>query len=538
MTDVHIITARTIVTLADDQPEAFAFRGEWIVGSGTLVDLRARFPRAAVHDFGGATVTPGFNDAHQHPTVAAEQSLQVDLSPALISDAGALQGALRARAAETTAGEWIVGFGYDPFRSNGGVELTCDDLDQVSREHPILVVHMSLHTGVLNTPGLQLAGLHAVTDTPSGGELGSFADGRLDGVLHDQALYDLAFPAFSRRVPVVPSASVHDLERSFRRVVARLHAAGITSVGDALIGPQWWHLLEKLDATQGLDIRINALAAYDHFDYFHRLPDRAVSPESRLRLGGVKTFADGAVSGGTCLVEEPVIGGHGHGLQRVPPSRLNEIVQEVHDAGWRVCVHANGDRAIRQVLDAIEQAQLRTPRSDPRHRIEHASIVNPGLIRRMRDLRVAAVPFANYALAHGDKLRWYYGPDRAERMFAHRAMLDAGVPVAGSSDYPCGPFEPLFAMQSCVLRDDCTGTPFGVSQRITAPEALALYTTASAYASTEERTKGRLAPGYLADFVVLAENPLAVEAAALRDIPVLQTWIGGACVWSAAGRGG
>jgi predicted amidohydrolase YtcJ len=156
----------------------------------------------------------------------------------------------------------------------------------------------------------------------------------------------------------------------------------------------------------------------------------------------------------------------------------------------------------------------------------------------MRDLRVVAVPFANYALAHGEKLRAYYGPERAEWMFAHRAMLDAGVPVAGSSDYPCGPFEPLFAMQSCVLRHDVTGVPLGVSQRITAPEALTPYTTASAYASAEERTKGCLAPGYLADFVVLAENPLAVEPAAVRDIPVLQTWLGGACVWSAAvGRG-
>lgn len=533
MTDVEIITAHTILTLAGNHPEALACRGEWIVGSGTVTELHDRFPDAAVHDFGAATVIPGFNDAHQHPTIAAEQSLQVDLSPALISDTGGLQSALGARAADTTASEWLVGFGYDPFRSNGGVELTCDDLDQVSGEHPILVVHVSLHTGVLNSLGLQLARLHAVTDTPSGGELGTFADGRLNGVLHDQALYDVAFPAFSRRAPVVPPASAHDLERSFRRFVTQLHAAGITSVGDALIDPRWWQLLEKLDATEGLDIRINALAAYEHFDYFRGLPDLAVPPESRLRLGGVKTFADGAVSGGTCLVEEPVIGGHPHGLERVPPSRLNEIVQEVHDAGWRVCVHANGDRAIRHALDAIEQALRRRPRSDPRHRLEHASIVNPGLIRRMRDLRIVAVPFANYALAHGDKLRGYYGPQRAEWMFAHRTMLDAAIPVAGSSDYPCGPFEPLFAIQSCVLRQDVTGAPFGISQRITAPEALALYTTGSAYASTDEHTKGRLAPGYLADFVVLADNPLAVQPAALRHIPVLQTWIGGACVWSA-----
>jgi predicted amidohydrolase YtcJ len=532
MTDVQIVTARDIVTMADDAAaEAFAFRGEWILGTGTLAELRSRFPGADVDDFGAATVIPGLNDAHQHPTVAAEQSLQVDLSPPLIPDTAALTAALRARAADTPPGEWIVGFGYDPFRSNGGADLTRDDLDDVSREHPILVVHVTLHTGVLNTPGLELAGLRAPADAPSGGELGSFRDGRPNGVVHDQALYDVAFPAFSRRTPIVPPPSPADLERSFRRFVARLHAAGVTSVGDALLGPSWWELLDKMSATGALDIRINALAAYDHFDYFRRLPDRSAPPESRLRLGGVKAFADGAVNGGTCLVEEPVVGGHGHGMARVPPSRLNEIVREVHDAGWRVCVHANGDRAVRYVLDAIEQAQRSTPRPDPRHRIEHTSIVNAALVRRMRELGAVAVPFANYALAHGDKLRGYYGPQRVEWMFAHRAMLDAGVPVAGSSDYPCGPFEPLFAMQSCVVREDVTGEPFGPSQRIGPVEALALYTTGSAYASAEERTKGRLAPGYLADFVVLADNPLTADPRALREIAVLQTWVGGRPVW-------
>src|SRR5699024_9132524 len=126
-------------------------------------------------------------------------------------------------------------------------------------------------------------------------------------------------------------------------------------------------------------------------------------------------------------------------------AELNDLVRDVHDAGWPACVHANGDRAIRLVLDAVEQAQQGNPRPDPRHRIEHGSVVNAELIARLRDLDVEVVPFSAYATAHGDKLRAFYEPDRTERMFAHRSMLDAGVVVAGSSDYPCGPFEPLFA---------------------------------------------------------------------------------------------
>jgi predicted amidohydrolase YtcJ len=359
------------------------------------------------------------------------------------------------------------------------------------------------------------------------------AAGQLNGVLHDQALYDLAFPAFTQRETVIPPPSPDDLRRAFESFQARLHAAGITSVGDALVGRDGWELLRLLETSGRLTVRVNALASYDHFGYFRALPDIAAPPGSRLRVGGVKAFADGAVNGGTCLVEEPVTGRNDHGLERVSPDELKDIVREVHDAGWRACIHANGDRAIRYVLDAVSLAQQRSPRADPRHRIEHTSLVDAGIIGRMRELGVVAVPFANYALAHGDKLRGFYGTSRTEWMFAHRAMLDAGIPVAGSSDYPCGPYEPLFAMQSCVTRQDREGAAFGSSQRITAAEALALYTTGSAYASAEEQTKGRLAAGCLADFVVLGQDPLAVDAAKLADIPVLQTWVGGVPVWSA-----
>jgi hypothetical protein len=163
------------------------------------------------------------------------------------------------------------------------------------------------------------------------------------------------------------------------------------------------------------------------------------------------------------------------------------------------------------------------------------AIINDQIVAAMRELGTVAVPFGQYPAAHGDKLRAYYKPERIERMFAHRTLLDAGIPVAGSSDYPCGPLEPLYAMRSCVTRADRDGRVFGESQRISARQALALYTTGAAFASAEERSKGRLAPGYLADFVVLGEDPLAARGDRLAEIPVLQTWVGGRPVWSAPG---
>ncbi len=526
-----ICTARRIITMSGEEPEAFACRGEWIVATGTVAQLRERFPAALVHDAGDACIVPGFNDAHQHPTICAEQGLQVDLSPDRVPDTAALTEALRARAERVPAGEWIVGFGYDPFRSNGGRDLTREVLDAACPQHPVLVVHVTLHAGVVSSRGLQLAGWSAPDDAPSGGQLDADDAGRLTGVAHDQALYDLAFPAFTRAQTVVPAPRPAELEESLLRHLNDLHAAGITSVTDALVGPPGWRLLRSLADAGRLTPRVNALAAYDHFDFFEPLGQGGADSSARLRLGGVKLFADGAVNGGTCLLEEPAIGATGHGIARMPKEELAARVRRVHHAGWRACVHANGDRAITWVLDAVEEAQRAEPRPGVRHRIEHASVTPAPLPERMRSLGVVAVPFANYVLAHGDKLRGFYGAQRSEWMFAHRDLLDHDVPVAGSSDYPCGPYEPLLGMRSCVTRCDATGVDFGSSQRITALEALGLYTTGAAYASGEEVGKGRLAPGHLADFVVLDRDPLTVPGEELTDLRVLETWVGAERVW-------
>jgi predicted amidohydrolase YtcJ len=199
-------------------------------------------------------------------------------------------------------------------------------------------------------------------------------------------------------------------------------------------------------------------------------------------------------------------------------------------------VHANGDRAIRKLLAAHERARARgaPPR---RHRIEHCTLVDDDIVRRIRALGMVAVPFGSYARFHGDKLPGYYGTARLERMFAHRTLLDAGVPVAGSSDHPCGPYEPLAAITSCAERRAVDGTPIGLSQRIGVREAFGLYTTGAAYASGEEHLKGTLAPGMLADWVELGADPFEVPPAEVVDVPVRSTWVGGEQVHGTRGEG-
>ncbi|HEX4359617.1 MAG TPA: amidohydrolase [Pseudonocardia sp.] len=522
----QIFTSATVHTLTSENPPAFATLGQWIVATGTVDRLRGMFPEAPVHNFGDRVLVPGFNDAHQHPSLMAGQLLDVDLSPELVGSAAQLLGLLGERAARTPAGQWVQGSRYDHTKSTGGVVLTRDELDRACPEHPVFVRQIGMHWGVLNSAGLRAAGLTEDSAPPVGGEFGRDAAGRLDGVMYERAMHEVV-------EAVIPPPALPDALRALGEYQRMMHAAGITSAGDALVSPAGLRLTQEAHARGTLSLRLNLLLAYPTLDDLEALGLRTGLGDSWLRIGGVKAFVDGAVAGGTCLLEEPYEGSCAHGIQAMPTDELNEFVRRVHDAGSTVCVHANGDRAIRLLLDAVEGAQHANPRPEARHRIEHCTVVDPEILRRIRAAGLVAVPFGSYVAFHGEKLPGYYGVERIGRMFAHRDLLDAGIPVAGSSDFPCGPYQVLLAMQSCVTRRAADGTELGANQRITAAEALALYTTGSAYAAGEEHHKGRLAAGFLADFTVLDRDPLTTPPGELAGIGVHQTWVGAAPVYQA-----
>jgi predicted amidohydrolase YtcJ len=300
------------------------------------------------------------------------------------------------------------------------------------------------------------------------------------------------------------------------------------------MGPSELELFSEARSRGLLTMRINALVTVDHYDAMQRLGLRTGFGDARLRIGGVKAFVDGAIGGRTCLLEHAFEGRpDDYGMQTTPTKELREIVRRVHADGNRLCVHANGDRAIGLLLDAFEHAYNERP-LPTRHRIEHCSLVNESILTRMRALGVIAAPFAGYPGYHGGSLIDWYGPERVGRMFAHRWFIDAGVLVSGSSDYPCGPFEPLYGMQSCVTRTGDDGVVVGAAQRITPPEALDVFTVNSAAAADEAGFKGRLAPLHLADFVVLEEDPLAVDPTRIASIAVEATYVGGKGVWARA----
>jgi predicted amidohydrolase YtcJ len=531
-----IFRAGRVVTMGDDSPEAFAASGERVVATGTVEELRGRFHDAEVVDFGSATIVPGFNDAHAHLAIAAEDMLHLDLSMDAVGSLAEISAVLCEQAKHTPSGGWIRGSRYDDAKMPEGRVLTRWDLDEISREHPILILQVAGHWGVVNSKALELGGIDESTEEPFGGKFGRDGNGRLNGLLFEQAIFDFAYPQATKRAQTIaPPSTPEDRQRGLRRAMDAFHAAGITSVTDAMVGPADIALFQEAQKRGALTMRINMLLHHEHYGLLAKLAVRTGSGTDRLRLGGIKGFVDGAIGGRTCLLEQPFEGSSDdYGMQTTSDADLRDIVRMVHLDGNRVCIHANGDRAIGKLLDQLEAAQREKARPHLHHRVEHCSVVNAEILGRMKAVGAIAVPFGSYVHYHGAKLLEWYGEKRLERMFAHRAFLDAGVAVAGSSDYPCGPYQPLLALQSCVTRTGFDGAPLGLSQRVTPAEALALYTVNAAYASDEHDVKGRLAPGYVADFVVLDGDPLTADPATLGSLGVVATYVGGENVWERA----
>ncbi|WP_028927144.1 amidohydrolase [Pseudonocardia acaciae] len=528
---VAIFTAATVHAQADAPVQAFAAGGDRVTATGSLAALRERFPSAPVHDFGSATIVPGFHDAHMHIGMTAEDLLHLDLSHAAVGTLDKLLDRVREGARDASPGEWLRGARYDDAKT--GI-LTRTELDAAAGDIPTVVTHVAGHWGVANSAALSAFGYHDGSTPPPGGEFGRFDDGRLDGKLVERALMDVLYPGTSKTDSPLRPSSPEERAVGLRRAVEMFHAAGLTSICDALTAPEDLALLRRARDAGELTLRTSMLIAVDHYPKVRDLGIGSGFGDDLLRLIGVKSFVDGAIGGRTCLLSEPFRGSDYRGIQITATEELRETIAQVHRDGNRMGVHANGDTAIRILLDIYEQLAREVPRPGLRHRIEHCTLIDDEILRRMRALDAIAVPFAGYTAYHGGALESWYGPERLERMFAHRSFLDAGVTVAGSSDYPCGPFEPLLGLQGMVTRqgvDD--GAVIGEKQRISAAEALRVYTLGSAEACGEADRKGRLAPGYLADFVVLDQDPLAIDPRGIASIPVRHTYVGGTEVWRA-----
>ncbi|ATL66683.1 amidohydrolase [Nocardia terpenica] len=529
-----LVTAARITTLDGPDAEAMALIGDRILAVGSLADLRDRFAAARIVDLGGHYIVPGFNDAHCHPSVTAETRLRLDVSPATTADVDALTTRIAQRAATVADGEWIFAAGYHPQRMPGAdPRLTRDLLDRISMTKPIAVVLFNWHTAVVNSAALRLLGIDDGTADPVGGEFGRDHAGRLDGWLFEQAFLNPYFSG-SGRTPWIPELDDEQLTGALLAENEYLHSVGITSYTDAIVTPQVWRIYEIARSAGTLTPRVGMLLWNTYFDSAEQLGLRSGFGDERLRFVGVKAMYDGGLFGGTCLCRHPYAAGTGadNGIRLVDRAEFADLVRRVHDSGSRICVHANGDRAVSEVLDAIEAARAANPGNRINHRIEHCSMVDAELLHRIRAADATPVPFSGGIRQHAPQLVRYYGADRATGILPHRAFLDTGITVAGSSDYPTTPAEPLAAIESLLTRASAAdGTVLGPEHRISVREALELYTIGSAAATGESHLKGTLTPGMLADFTVL-DTDIVAHPDRIGAASVAQTWVGGTPVWS------
>jgi predicted amidohydrolase YtcJ len=517
-----------ILTVDNRQPRAQAIAiadGRFLAVGGNERVRALAASRTKKINLEGKTVVPGFIDAHTHPAVAGRMHLRdVDCDLRSIT---AIQAAIRQRAAKTPPGQWVLGFKYDDTKTAEGRPLTLADLDAAAPDHPVFISHRGGHTAYVNSRALEAAHITNETPDPSGGRFDR------DPVTHTHSgrVSERATETFDKLIPEVSSRD--DYREGVKLISKMMSRAGITSAHDAYGSHDDLRAYQDAHAADELSVRIYCLIGHAEIDRMIAAGIRTGFGDEWVRVGAMKMTCDGSISERTARLSQPYVGRpDDFGIQVMTEDELYEKARKAHEADWQIGVHANGDVAIDMMLRIYERLQRERPRRDPRFRLEHCTLINDALVKRIRALGAIPTPFAAYVYYHGEKFR-DYGPDRLEHMFALRSFLDAGIPVAPGSDYPPGPFEPMMAMQSAVTRTDSKGNVWGASQRITAEEALRTQTLHGAYASFEEHLKGSIERGKLADLVVLGRDPLREDPKSLVTVPVERTMVGGRWVFEA-----
>ena len=544
MTDLALVNANVLTM--DPDPLARPRASAVTIARGRIEALDVS-PAGAdrIVDLRGATVLPGFHDAHNHMVGFGMSLAEVDLRSSAAGSLDELYAAVARRAETTAPGGWVVGSGYD--QNKLGAHPHRDALDRAAPGRRVWLRHTSGHMCVVNSLVLADLGLDMAGPDLPGGRVATDADGRPSGLLEERAqllVGSLVYP--------YPLA---ELTEAIGRAAAQYLKEGITSCTEAGVGGGWVaHSPAELAAYQAardqgnLGVRVELMPASE---VLHSLGahagdglvaglDLGISTgfgDDWLRLGAVKIFADGSLVGRTAALHEPYAGdgadGGGRGYLQADAAELQATIIAAHRSGWQVATHAIGDLAIDVVLDAYERALAQYPRRDPRHRIEHFAVVQPGQVARAAGLGVIAVPQGRFATELGDGMLAAVGPARHDWLYRQRSLLEAGMVLPGSSDRPVVAGAPLLGIGDMVNRRTASGAPFNPGEAITVSQALHAYTRGSAYASRQEHVKGSIAPGMLADLVVLSEDPTAVSPERIAGLAVLATIVNGQCRYDA-----
>jgi predicted amidohydrolase YtcJ len=516
--------------------EAIAVRGDRIQAVGKNLDIqKLKGPQTQVVDLGGHFVMPGFNDAHLHLADAGLQKLNVDLTG--VKSLDEFRERLLAKVETAKPGSWIVGGGWDETLWPVKILPSRWDLDEVSSGHPVFLDRVDGHLAVANTRALQLANITIASRDPEGGKIDRNENGEPTGILRDTAQHAV-------RV-VIPPATHEERRHGIEVALADLAEHGITSAQD--YSPEWenFQIYEELEKEGKLTARISEWLPFDDpIEDLQKKRDSHPQSDLMLHTGMLKGFMDGSLGGHTAALLAPYTDDpKNSGLPRYDAAKLNDMAKDRVLAGFQLGFHAIGDKGIQMALDAFAGAEKAAHEQkvkaanggdDYRLRVEHAQVTTLAQIKSFKDLKVIASMQPSHVLTD---MRWAQdrlGPKRAAMSYAWATFLNKGVPLAFGTDYPVEPVTPFRGLYAATTRKSENGKQeYFPEQKLTMDQAIAAYTTGSAFAEFEEKEKGKLAPGMLADFIVLDRDMTAASPEKIFATRVLRTVVGGKTVYEA-----
>jgi predicted amidohydrolase YtcJ len=518
---------------AEDKPrivEAMAVAKGKVVAVGTTAEItRLAGPSTRLHDLDTAHtllfIFPGFNDAHTHLGEAGRTKLNVDLRGC--QSLADMLARIQSAATEASPGHWLTGGGWDHTLWKEKVLPTRQDLDKVTGNHPAFLSRIDGHIAIANSAALAAAGITAKTQMPQGGAIDLDGSGEPTGIILESAqeLVD----------KVIPPPTHDERRKGDELAINDALAHGVTTAQD---NSDWEDFLvyEEMEKEGNLHLRITEwlpfIASLNELKE-HRAHHDGNDP--MLHTGMLKGFMDGSLGSRTAAMKQPYSDDPKNtGLPQFTQERLNAMTVERAKAGFQIGFHAIGDRAVSMALDAFSQPGVPVT---ARNRIEHAQVVDPADFVRFKKLGVIASMQPNHLLTDVNWAMERIGPERAKGAYAWKRFLDAGVPLAFGTDYPVEPITPFRGLFEAVTRTNEYATKsLSVENKLSRGQALYAYTQGSAYAEFAEKHKGKLAPGFDADFVAVDRDLYKLRPTSILDTEVRQTWVAGRQVYSSASQ--
>ncbi|SFI96053.1 amidohydrolase [Thermoflavimicrobium dichotomicum] len=518
-----------IITLDPDHPqvEAVYVENGRIVAMGDKADLLLQAGRTGVtkFDLQGSYMYPGFADSHMHLSLLGEKLRKLDLG--LYHSKGELLQAIRERVARAKTGEWILGSGWDEKNMVGGMP-TLAELDEVAPCHPVFLTRICHHVHLANSQAWKQAQPYVQQASTSAGALGKDESGKWNGWVYENASQSF-FEA-------QPKPTYDEKKETIRTAMKTALACGLTAVHTEdlrYIGSVsemkriFYELVEE-----GVYLRTHHLLYHPFLPEIEKLNEAFRAGNEWITLGAIKIFADGSLGGRTAWLSQPYADAPDqYGLAIHEPEELKELVSQAAHRGFPVAVHAIGDKAAEQTIQAMYANRMSEKKKRLRHRLIHGQILRPELIQQLQAMKIVVDIQPRFVVSDFPWVLERIGEERARYAYAWKTLLEAGIPCAAGSDAPIEPIEPLWGMHAAMTRkhpeDQGEHLGYFPEQKLTAIEALLLFTKGSAYAAEEEHERGSISIGKWADFSVFDRDILSAPANELLEAQTLMTVVNG-----------